>query len=324
MKNTYIAPLISVLLTLLFLLPVQIMVDPPMLLAERFLKGSGWVEIALLAAWAGFITTRVQSPGRITPWRTRYWSIFSFVFFTQFILGLLVSEKFLMSGDLHLPVPALIIAGPIFRGSGFFMIILLLSSMVLIGPGWCSHLCYIGAWDHLLASKKRPVKLNRKRTLVIRYAMLAMTVLLAIILRVAGASLLTAGIAAALFGVLGVAIMFLFSLRYGYMTHCTRYCPVGGLTVFLGKILPFRIRIDKSSCTLCGKCSMRCNYDALSMSDIEKYKAGWNCTLCGDCLDSCAEKSITLSSGKGKRNLWPYYIAVAIAIHAVSLGLARL
>ncbi len=85
---------------------------------------------------------------------------FSMVFFAQLLLGLAGIEKLLMTGKLHLPVPALIIAGPLFRGEGVFMLILFAATVLLVGPAWCSYLCYIGAWDNYAATaQKRPGRL---------------------------------------------------------------------------------------------------------------------------------------------------------------------
>ena len=46
------------------------------------------------------------------------WLIFSIIFFTQLILGVAGVDKLLMTGKLHLPVPALIAAGPLYRAGG--------------------------------------------------------------------------------------------------------------------------------------------------------------------------------------------------------------
>lgn len=48
----------------------------------------------------------------------------------------------------------MILAGPIYRGHISVMTILFLSTVVLSGPAWCSHLCYFGAIDNLAASGK--------------------------------------------------------------------------------------------------------------------------------------------------------------------------
>ena len=51
-----------------------------------------------------------------------------------------------MTGKLHLPVPALIVAGPVYRGSVGFMLILFLCTILLVGPAWCSHLALHAAF----------------------------------------------------------------------------------------------------------------------------------------------------------------------------------
>jgi hypothetical protein len=41
------------------------------------------------------------------------WTFFSVVFFAQLVLGLAGMPSMLMTGELHAPVPALILAGPV-------------------------------------------------------------------------------------------------------------------------------------------------------------------------------------------------------------------
>ncbi len=320
----YIPLIITALIPLFLLIPVQINVEPSMILAERFWEGAGWIEIFILDIYAVILAYVILFKHKIKKVRTVYWSIFSLVFFTQFILGLLVSEKFLMSGDIHLPVPALIVAAPIYRGGGFFMPILLLSTILIVGPAWCSHLCYIGAWDNIISKRRKPKQVNRRFTLIFRYAIIIFVVALTLTLKLLKVSNLTAFFFALTFGVVGVAVMFLFSFRLGYMFHCTTYCPVGGIVALVSKLYPARIKIAKSTCTLCNVCSTDCKYDALSVTDIKSGKAGWNCTLCGDCLDSCHSSSLYLSFFGSKKNGWNYYIAIIIGLHAVFLALARL
>ncbi len=325
-KINYVALGISLLVPLILLVPVQINVDPPMILAERFMKGAGWIEIFFLEIYSVTLTYIILYKDKVKNVRLRYWLFFSVVFFMQLILGLLVNEKFLMSGKLHLPVPALIIAGPIYRGGGsLFMLILLLSTIAILGPAWCSHLCYIGAWDGLAAKHKRkPKPFNRKTSMFIRYFMLVSVVLVAFGMRKLGVKPATATLFAATFGLVELALMYLVSWRLGYMFHCTTFCPIGSLVTLLSKVYPARIKIDHNTCTFCNACTVSCRYNALNKDDIKKGTAGWNCTLCGDCLDSCHAGSIYLSFFGSKKNAWEYYIATVIGIHTVFLALARL
>ena len=68
-------------------------------------------------------------------------------FFGQLALGIFADPIFLMTGKLHLPIPAVILAGPLYRFEGLFMPILFISTLLLSGPAWCSQLCYFGAFD---------------------------------------------------------------------------------------------------------------------------------------------------------------------------------
>lgn len=125
------------------------------LLADRLWPGSGLLEITLVAVYAAWVTGKLLDARSARVWRPRLWALFSAVFFGQLLLGLAGYDLFLMTGQLHLPVPALILAGPLYRGEGFFMLGLFVTSVLLVGPAWCSHLCYIGAWDDRCARFRR-------------------------------------------------------------------------------------------------------------------------------------------------------------------------
>ncbi len=146
----------------------------------------------------------------------------------------------LMTGTLHLPVPALIAAGPVFRGEGFFMIILFSVTLLLVGSAWCSHLCYIGAWDDAMSrmgGRPVPNAKIRRWSILGRSAMLILVVCMALLLRYAGVSGLSAVMLAAVFGLLGVGVMVFASRKAGMMLHCTTFCPMGILANVFGRIL---------------------------------------------------------------------------------------
>ncbi len=315
--------LAAAVLTLALLIPVQLNVRPPMLLAERFFAGAGWAAIALLAAYAAWLAGVLQKPGAWARWRPRVWALFSAVFFAQLLLGLLGAERFLMTGELHLPVPALVVAGPVYRGEGLFMLGLLVVTLLLVGPAWCSWLCYIGAWDQLAAQRRplgRPLAPRRRET--IRFALLLAAVAAAWGLRRGGADpLLAAGLAGG-FGLAGVGVMAAVSARRGWLAHCTSFCPLGWLVVRLGKISPLRLRIAPN-CQACGHCRPTCRYGALDRAAWQRLKPHDSCTLCGDCLDECGALRVSFPGldGAGARRLLSVLVA---SLHAVFLGLARI
>ena len=316
-------PIIVFILTFSLLAIVQIKAGRPMLLAERFLKGAGWVEIVIISFYGAFIAGKMNDPMNVPKWRKTGWTIFSIVFFSQLIIGLLGADKFLMTGILHLPIPMMILAGPIYRGQLSVMTILFLSTVVLTGPAWCSQLCYFGAFDNLASGGKTSKEVLKYKG-VIKSTFLILVISTAIMLRWLSAGMLVSTMIAVAFGVGGISIMIFYSLRKKKMVHCIMYCPIGTIVNVFKHINPFRMYIDKT-CTLCMNCTRFCKYDALNPQDIKNAKPSITCTLCGDCLAGCHQNSIKYSFLKLRpdqaRNL---YLVLTVTLHAACLALARI
>ncbi len=299
----------------------------PVLLADRFLPGAGWLQIlvfGLYAAWVGnLLLARSRSSIKA---RSRVWALFSLVFFVQLALGLGGVQSFLMTGDLHIPVPALIAAGPVYRGGqDLFMPILYLVSLILLGPAWCSYLCYIGAWDDQLSrfGPQRTQQLSAWATHGLRTMILLLVLGGAYLLSIGGFAASSAALLAICFGLFGVAVMLFFSSKTGNMVHCTVYCPLGLVSNVLGKLNPFRIRIS-SGCNNCGACIRVCRYSALSSQQLALGRPNLNCTLCGDCVQACPESVLeyrfwTIDPEKARI----LFIVLASSLHAIFLATAR-
>ena len=315
---------ITFLLTACLLSIVQIKIANPIILLERFFPTLGWIEIFALALYARWIAEKMLDPFQSANWRYRIWLLFSIVFFSQLILGLIGFEKFLMTGKLHIPVPAMIVAGPLFRGERFFMPILFISTVLLVGPAWCSHLCYIGAWDNL-ASRRRDVSRDFfKGRRSMQTGMLIFIIIMTLILKWFGISIVVATALGITFGLIGIGFMVFWSRKKGVMTHCLAYCPIGVLATWLGKLNPFRIRI-KDGCTKCRACTSVCRYDALQLEDIIRQKPDSSCTLCGDCIGSCKGnfleyRFLRMNPDTARK----VFLVMIVVIHAVFLGVARI
>lgn len=316
-------PLLVFILTFVLLAFVQIKVGKPMLLAERFIKGGGWAEILLVSIYGAFIIYKMQDPVNVPGWRKITWTIFSVVFFTQLLIGLSGFEKFLMTGKLHLPIPMMILGGPLYRGQLSVMTILFLTTVTLTGPAWCSQLCYFGAFDNL-ASGGRTSKEILKNKGVIKSTMLILVIAMALLLRMLKVSPIVSTLVATAFGLAGIAVMILFSLKRKKMVHCVMFCPIGTVVNLIKHINPFRMYIDQS-CTLCMNCTKFCKYDALNIQDIKKARPSITCTLCGDCLAGCHHNSIKYRfpglRSDHARNL---YLILTISLHAACIALARI
>ncbi len=310
-------------LTFLTLAIIQLKVPLNMLLINRFIPGFGWLEIFFLAVYGAIVAARIYDYKTQTKWRIRVWHLFTIVFFGQLILGLLGFDSFLMTGKLHLPVPALIAAGPIYRGNEFFMIFLFLGTIVLVGPAWCSQLCYIGAWDDAASRSKNVPGYYRNDRIRIIIAILVIAA--AILLRLFKVGWFPTTILAAGFGLAGVGVMLWFSRRKGVMVHCTAYCPIGLFANILGKLNPFRIRIDTSGCTSCMACAQVCRYSALTLQDIQAGKPSLTCTLCGDCISDCPQNTIHYHfPGLKAETARKLFVILVVTLHAVFLGVARI
>ena len=311
------------LLTFGLLAIVQLKVSPPMILLERFIYGGGWIEVTVLSGYAATIVQKMCLPSDARIWRKRIWLLFAAVFFGQFIIGVLGIDPFLMSGKLHVPVPAVILAGPTFRGEGFFMPILLAVTLLLVGPSWCSHLCYFGGFDLLATSgRKRPMA-HKKWFGTLRISLLLATVSVAVLLRATGVSGVAAAMVAAAFGAVGIAVMMFGSRKMGTMIHCAAVCPIGLVAVVAGKLSPFRVKFT-AGCHGCGACSLSCPMGALEKHHIQKRTVGFNCTLCGDCLSKCRSTGLAYHFAHWHSpRVRMVFLVLVISLHAVFLGVAR-
>ncbi|MFC2167284.1 4Fe-4S binding protein, partial [Acidobacteriota bacterium] len=281
-------------------------------------------EILALSLYASFIAGKMLDPTQSAQWRLRIWILFSAVFFAQLLIGLFGADDFLMTGTLHIPVPAMIVAGPLFRAARFFMPILFVSTLFLVGPAWCSQLCYIGAWDAAASiHKKKPLVMPKWRQ-HIRIAILLSVVVVSLLLRWTGASAFVSVGFGLFFGISGIGIMIFWSRKSGVMTHCITYCPIGLLANWLGRLSPFRIRIDRQ-CNSCGACRLVCRYDALTEKNIQNKTPGKTCTLCGDCIKTCKDRWIEYRFFRlSPQNARKLFITLIVCLHAVFLGVARI
>jgi polyferredoxin len=293
---------------------------------DRYLPGWGGAEIFCLGVYAAWVGSLMRDPARARRVRPRIWALFSFVFFAQLGLGLAGLDEMLMTGRLHLPVPALIIGGPLYRGGGLFMPLLFGGAVLLAGPAWCSHLCYIGAWDDRMSrlGKTAPQAESASSWAWGRWATLGLVVITALGLRLAGVSGPVAVWLGAGFGLAGVGVMVLVSRRRGVMAHCAAWCPMGLVAALLGRINPFRVRLGEG-CTGCGACARACRYGALDEARIDSRRPGPGCTLCGDCVGACPRGSAGYAfPGLGPRAARELFLLVVITLHAVFLGVARI
>ena len=322
-KSKYALPFAVFAFVFLMLSMVQLKMKLPMMILERFIPGAGWFEISGISFYAAFVAYKMHDPLNVPRWRRITWITFSIVFFAQLILGLSGLEKFLMTGKLHLPIPMMILGGPLYRGQTSVMTFLFLSTIILSGPAWCSQLCYFGAFD-AVASRGKTQRGGLKNKIAVKSTILLLIIVVIILLRWFNVPVLWATLLAVAFGAGGIGVMIFISRKKGRMIHCILYCPIGTVVNVFRYANPFRMYID-TSCSLCMKCTSFCKYDALNQQDIKNKKPSFSCTLCGDCLAACRDHSIKYKylkmSPAASRNL---YLFFTISLHAIFLALARI
>lgn len=329
-KNRGIAA-VAFVLTAALLSIVNSVPENPLLLAERLFPGiGGWLQVGGVSLYSGFLCYKMAGREERKKWRLRAWTLFSLFFYGQLILGLTADSLFLLTGKLHLPIPAMILAAPVYRFSSWFMIILFLSTILLTGPAWCSQLCYFGAADANAASigsKKRRGFLKSaafKHKLKIKPVVLLTMVLAALVLRITGTGSSIATLCGLAAGVLGLLLVVFATTRNGMMINCTLYCPIGTIVGYAKKISPFRFVVN-DNCTGCNACIPNCSYMALTPESLSKKKTGATCTYCGDCLVACRHNGLEYRFAwldpKNAERLW---IVATVVLHSVFLAVARI
>ncbi len=295
---------------------------PQVFLTERFFPGWAPLHILLAAFWASWVAARLGDRNAAPRTRLFIWRLFSVVFFAQLVLGLAGYGMFLMTGNLHLPVPGMILAAPLYRGGGLFMPILFGVSVLLVGAAWCSHLCYFGVWDAVAASGRKTAPLPRWMPRL-RLVFLGLMLIVPVAFRLSGVPTGAAVAFGLALGLLLLPVAALLSRRYGSACYCLAVCPLGLVANWLGKIAPWRIR-RTDACTGCLACTRACRYGALTPARLESGRPGPECTLCRDCLSTCRHGGLSMTLyGKPFGVAESGFIVLLSIMHAVFLAVAR-
>ncbi len=75
--------------------------------------------------------------------------------------------------------------------------------------------------------------------------------------------------------------------------YCNMICPVGTLLGLISKVSLFRIKINESECSRCGRCSLGCKSSCIDFLnhniDISR------CVDCFNCISTCPDKALSYS-----------------------------
>ncbi len=84
-------------------------------------------------------------------------------------------------------------------------------------------------------------------------------------------------------------LVFIMAWRKGRL-YCNTICPVGSMLGLISKYSLFRIRLDKSACTSCGKCAVVCKANCI---DVKEKEVDFSrCVGCMNCLIPCPDNGV--------------------------------
>jgi polyferredoxin len=82
-----------------------------------------------------------------------------------------------------------------------------------------------------------------------------------------------------------------------YRPWCLFLCPFGMVSWLYEKIAVFRIKIDKSECTGCGKCANACPVTTMqALLNCKSRLFTPDCWTCGRCLEACPKNAVHYTS----------------------------
>ncbi|MFP4365339.1 MAG: 4Fe-4S binding protein [Spirochaetia bacterium] len=195
------------------------------------------------------------------------------------------------------------------------MLIIWAIAAITLGRGWCSWVCFYGGWEDGVSrlSKKTRFKLNidDDRIRYFGFAMLLFIVLLSLrtltsvycqwfcpfklVTEYAEITGLMSYLSTILFIVafFGLVIVLPFLTRKRF--QCTTFCPFGAFQSIVGRVSPFRVRIDHDKCVSCMKCVQVCPTLSVKKSTITEKKGSpiLTCTMCGECINACPKGAIS-------------------------------
>jgi polyferredoxin len=109
-----------------------------------------------------------------------------------------------------------------------------------------------------------------------------------------------------------LAITIVASLFVG-RAFCKYLCPAGALYALVGKLSPYKIKVDPEACVRCGACDEACPM-GIRVHEVAEA-SGLECISCSKCVSACPDPKTMISMKWAGKRLGPS------AFLALSLGL---
>ncbi len=88
----------------------------------------------------------------------------------------------------------------------------------------------------------------------------------------------------------GVLLLVVLMSWFQGRLYCNTVCPVGTFLGLVSKISIFKIRINNSTCTQCGKCQSACKANCINIKTMHVDES--RCVSCYNCIPVCDDNSI--------------------------------
>ena len=187
-----------------------------------------------------------------------------------------------------------------------------LLSLVTIGRGWCSWVCFYGGLEDGISAlpRRARVDVGAKGPSFRRFnkAMLAFVALAGIgtlvpvycdwlcpfklVTEYVEPSSLRSYLALIVFIGLFLALVVVLPLLTKKRTQCSILCPFGAMQSLLDRLSPFRVAVDAQACVSCGVCDKACPMLALNPLSRAKGRPESSCVKCGTCFSACPRGAI--------------------------------
>jgi len=95
--------------------------------------------------------------------------------------------------------------------------------------------------------------------------------------------------AAFLLALVWILLLLILSVKRGRL-YCNTACPVGAVLGIFARFSLFRIRLDKTTCNSCGKCSAVCKAECINPNDQSVDFS--RCVGCMNCLSPCPDGGV--------------------------------
>lgn len=292
----------------------------------------------------GCMAYRVFVTGRISRWRSVFFIILAWTFIVQFKANLvgLTGRIFITPDIQEVPYCHIAIASSflnhLYQQSLAFMSghwrawspltwgALWLVITLVLGQAWCSWACFYGGLDTGFARLRRRPLVGWQRVpkglrdlpaaILITMLLLSLVTLEPVFCLWAcplklGTGFLDPNTATrmaqtAIFATLGVIFLVVLPWLTKKRAFCGLICPFGAWQAFVGRLNPYRVRIQPEACVQCQLCVAACPTFAIDQDGLRQHRVSPSCNRCGECMDACPTGAIDYALvGQGRLGIPP-------------------